>query len=302
MVQTRLPSKSSEVYLPVVQGVQKAIDPHVKLGKQAIKPITVSTEAKTTVCRIPRIKQGRAGLRRKVKVVTPSQPSKPAQVVPHSEKQHKSKIREQLQATVGTESQTEFIPIIQSAHKQLLSPRTLTKQVSPYPNLHIRPPPRLPGLRGNQRTLSDLDIDTDINTDFEENSPYQEGIISVTYERPDKSYIIQPPELGDLLDTSKLIKKSFPKQTDIDKSLEIIQRKVLKGTHLPLTVKEIQAGYLASPYFKDLYLYLVQNKLPSKKSAMSKVDALVERFILLDLLLFKLVTTPDKEMKYAQTK
>ena len=54
---------------------------------------------------------------------------------------------------------------------------------------------------------------------------------------------------------------------DIDKILEVIQRKVLKGTHLPLEVKEIQTGYLCSPYFKDLYLYLSQNKLPSLKSA-----------------------------------
>ena len=55
------------------------------------------------------------------------------------------------------------------------------------------------------------------------------------------------------------------KQADIDKILKIIQRKVLKETHLPLTVKEIQAGYLISPYFKDLYLYLAQNKFPNKK-------------------------------------
>ena len=41
---------------------------------------------------------------------------------------------------------------------------------------------------------------------------------------------------------------------DIDKILKIIQRKVLKGTHLPIEIKEIQAGYLCSPYFKDLYL------------------------------------------------
>ena len=82
---------------------------------------------------------------------------------------------------------------------------------------------------------------------------------------------------------------------DIDKILEIIQRNVLKGAHLPITVKEIQAGYLSRPYFKDLYLYLAQNKLPSKKSAIHKVEALLEKFLLLDSLLFKLVTTPDRE-------
>ena len=40
--------------------------------------------------------------------------------------------------------------------------------------------------------------------------------------------------------------------------------------HLPVTVKEIQAGYLMSPYFKDLYLYLAQNKFPSTKTASQK--------------------------------
>ena len=57
----------------------------------------------------------------------------------------------------------------------------------------------------------------------------------------------------------------MPKQTDIDKILEIIRKKVLKGTHLPLTIKEIQAGYLNSLYFKDIYLYLAQNRLPVRR-------------------------------------
>ena len=82
---------------------------------------------------------------------------------------------------------------------------------------------------------------------------------------------------------------------DIDKILDIIKRKVLKGTHLPLTIKEIQAGYLSSPYFKDLYLFLPQNKLPSKRSSIKKVETLLESFFLLDSLIFKLVTMPDKE-------
>ena len=79
-------------------------------------------------------------------------------------------------------------------------------------------------------------------------------------------------------------------KTDIDKILEIIRKKVLKGTHLPLTIKEIQAGYLNSSYFKDIYLYLVQTRLPYKKAAIKRVETLAERYILLDSLLFKLTT------------
>ena len=85
------------------------------------------------------------------------------------------------------------------------------------------------------------------------------------------------------------------KQTDIDKILEIIRKKVLRGTHLPLTIKEIQAGYLNSLYFKDIYLYLAQNRLPRKKVAMKRVEKLAEKYILLDSLLFKLTTIPGKE-------
>ena len=44
-----------------------------------------------------------------------------------------------------------------------------------------------------------------------------------------------------------------------------------------------------------MYLYLAQNKLPNKKSAICKVEVLAEKFILLDSLLYKLVTMPDKE-------
>ena len=53
--------------------------------------------------------------------------------------------------------------------------------------------------------------------------------------------------------------------------------------------------YVTSSYFKDLFLYLAQNKLPNKKSAICKVENLSEQFIMLDSLLFKLIATPDKE-------
>ena len=115
------------------------------------------------------------------------------------------------------------------------------------------------------------------------------------YISPDQSYIEQPQELTNLVNTSKLVQKYLPRQADVDKILDIIKRKVLKGTHLPLTIKEIQAGYLTSLFFKDLYRYLAQNILPHKRHARHKVETLSESFILLDSLLFKLVTVPDKE-------
>ena len=108
----------------------------------------------------------------------------------------------------------------------------------PYHDLYARPPPRSPDVTNSIDSQKDLmDNELDRNVDIEENSPFQEGIISETYERPDTSHVQEPYELKDLIHTTKLIQKFLPKQTDIDKILDIIiKRKVLKGTHLPLTI------------------------------------------------------------------
>ena len=75
--------------------------------------------------------------------------------------------------------------------------------------------------------------------------------------------------------------------------MHIIHRKVLKGTRLPVEIKEIQAGFLHSPYVKEIYQYLSQNKLPHSKLAIKKLQALSQRYVLLDSLLFRIY--PEKE-------
>ena len=62
---------------------------------------------------------------------------------------------------------------------------------------------------------------------------------------------------------------------------------------MPAEIKEIQGGYLHSSYFKDLYLYLLQKKLPSSKLGIKRLETLAEKYILLDSLLFKII--PEKE-------
>ena len=46
--------------------------------------------------------------------------------------------------------------------------------------------------------------------DIQENSPHQEGIITKTYVAPDRSYLEQPQELIELVNTSKLVQKHLP--------------------------------------------------------------------------------------------
>ena len=46
-----------------------------------------------------------------------------------------------------------------------------------------------------------------------------------TLQRRDKSFFQNPKLLGDLINKENLVHQFLPKQTDIDKILEVIQRK-----------------------------------------------------------------------------
>ena len=150
---------------------------------------------------------------------------------------------------------------INNVNGKITDNKPLIPDVPFHPGPVYRPPPKLiihnmSNQQGSQSSPGIEDINPNINPDFEENSPFQEGVMSKTFQRPYKSFFQEPKELGDLLNKGNLVHKILPKQTDIEKILKVIQRQVLKGTHLPVDIKEIQAAYLHSSYFKDIFLYL----------------------------------------------
>ena len=256
MVQTRSQVKSSGIKLPEILGANKGLDPHVQPGKQRSFPSlpiqTIDKGLPTHPIPKPRIGQGRARLRRKVKALqpiplphqSPNQPitkhvQKTVMQLPEPTNQSQSHVQPQIMPRPLSQHQ----PVDPTHIIQQIGPKIQHRPFPPYHDLHTRPPPKPPDITDPLNSWKDLlDNDLDIKVEIEENSPFQEGIISEIYERPDTSYIQEPQELKDLIDTTKLIQKFLPKQTDIDKILDIIKRKVLKGTHLPLTIKEIQAG------------------------------------------------------------
>ena len=163
---------------------------------------------------------------------------------------------------------------INNPSTEMINRRTMqkiNKDIPFYPDPSYRLPPK-PVRFPMSNVSENIDISSEHNTKFEENSPFKEGVISEIYQRSDKSFFQEPQELEGLVNTCRLVQKFLPKQADKDKILNIIQRKVLKGTHLPVAIKEIQEGCLVSPYFKDIYLYLAQNKLPSTKTTIQKVE------------------------------
>ena len=76
---------------------------------------------------------------------------------------------------------------------------THTKPLIPdvpfHPDPTYRPPPKpirsnMPRSQGS--STNSENISSDINVDFEENSSFQEGVISEAYQRPDKSFFQEP--------------------------------------------------------------------------------------------------------------
>ena len=148
------------------------------------------TEPNPQVQSKPRLGQGRAGLRRKMKIPVQIQPQIQTSGVDQVKEQTLPKQKEVVQPpltksttdrSIGHMPETCIIP------DHTIRPKINTRQVPFYPDPLKNSPPRLSDTKTQDNRRMTLDLDLDINKDFEENSPYQEGIISETYQRPDKS-------------------------------------------------------------------------------------------------------------------
>lgn len=74
-----------------------------------------------------------------------------------------------------------------------------------------------------------------------------------------------------------------------------IQKKILRQVHLPTSLRDLEAEYLHSPHFRDIYIYLSQHRLPTLKKAVKNVLALANHHILLDRLLFRVTPLDNSE-------
>ena len=212
MVQTRSQVRSSGIRLPEIDCANKGLDPHVQPGKQRSFPIqTINKGMPTHPFPRPRIGQGRAGLRRKVKAPQPITlphllPAQPITehdsrtVVPLPEPTNQS--QSHVQSQILPRSLSQHHPIDPTHIPQQIGPKIQHRPTPSYPDPYARPPPKPPDISD---PLDLLDNDSDRKVETEENLPFQEGIILEIYERPDNFYVQEPQELTDLIDTTKLI-------------------------------------------------------------------------------------------------
>ena len=76
-----------------------------------------------------------------------------------------------------------------------------------YSDPLMKPPPRPPDMKTQDDRKINLDLDLEVIKDFEENLPFQEGIISKIYQSLDRPQLLEPPELSYLANTNKIVQK-----------------------------------------------------------------------------------------------
>ena len=185
LIQTRSQTKSGGIKVPEIHGMNKGLDPHIKLGRQRPLPTLpmhsipptlltqpVDKEPPTHPIPKPRIGQGRAGLKRKIRanqsmplpkctIAQPIQTTAPKEALSLPEPVIESQKNMQPQ---------HHIPILLPQH-QLADPECITQPISPkiqhrpsppYYDPYARPPPRPPDITNSIDSWKDL-LDTDLD-------------------------------------------------------------------------------------------------------------------------------------------
>ena len=181
LVQTRSQVKSSGIKLSEVHGVGKNLDPNIKPEKQHANSKKGSIEK-------PCIGKGRARSRRKRPDPihqTINQPSDLSQEIPRKTKKEMGK--------TNLVHSRDPMHSINNANGRMTDSKSLIPDVPFHPGPVYRPPPKpiKPAVSNQQSSQSSPgieDITPNTNLYCEEISPFQEGVLSETFHRPDKSF------------------------------------------------------------------------------------------------------------------
>ena len=173
-------AKSSGIRLLEVHGMRKNLDPNLRPEKQHTLPKQGSVE---------RLHVGQGRARSKRKRPDPinhaiNQPSNLSQEIPGKTKIETRKIN-RVHSTDPTHS-------INNVDDRIANNNPFIPDAAFHPGPILRLPPKpikqnLTHVQCSQNSNT-KDINPNINFDFEENSPFQEGIMCETFQRPDKSF------------------------------------------------------------------------------------------------------------------
>ena len=179
--------------------------------------------------------------------------------------------------------QTTRIP--DPATKRIIKPsRSILTPELMGPLPLITPTPR--PIRNENDLEPTPQIDPNIDVSF------HEAQVEALFRAPDMEDFALPSALNEHTKGKQIIAQSLPKQSEIDKLLRQLNKKILTQTRFPLSLKDLEAAYCSSATFKDVYQYLRYNKLPTSRRLAKRVQTNAQDYYVLGMLLFKNV--PDK--------
>ena len=84
------------------------------------------------------------------------------------------------------------------------------------------------------------------------------------------------------------MRRHIPKQQEIDQLLKEFRRKQIKEWNLPIDALELAKEYAFSPRFRDVYLYITKNKLPSSSASHRRLQMDATNYVVINNLLFRI--------------
>ena len=308
LVTTRSKTKAEGAALPPVHGVQKHLDPAVKpehdkhvTDQNKLKGPT-SADAKPKVLLRPRLPASQLVKKKLIdKSIRLLNKPKPQVSVPKRLPQLPGpEIIDQREASLPDQK-----PVVQRGlpQKQLVNDTNLLHAIqqpiidNPIPVRHLElspllevPPPnkeppevsRQYPVHGTGNPNAQQDpFDTQMEV------PFTEDTVKPIFKKPEIVDFEIPPVLEEMIPDGSLIHKYLPKQADIDKILTQINRKYLRRMHLPCSLKDMQAAYMQSPHFCDVYNAIMFNKYPKHRKAIEKLhQAMLSQYVVQGGLLY----------------
>ena len=161
----------------------------------------------------------------------------------------------------------------------------------PRSNLPIAQLGPMPLINAPSQQISrpDRDLEPAPEVDPNMEAPLNEVQIEAMFRAPEMEDFVLPPALSEHAKGKPMIAQYLPKQSDIDKLMKQLNRKILTQTRFPSALKDLEAVYYNSAAFKDIYQYLRYNKLPQNRRLAKRVEANSQDYYILGTLLFKYV-------------
>ena len=285
---------------PPVHGATKGVNPNLKPETQARRqqqtpPRRLLHNSPTTTPR-----------------ASPMVPS------PHTVERTPDRSRDPPQTTpASSKSQTPFSTPLSSTRSHLLrKERIAGSSIQSPPKLNFDPEPvdtgepsaiktwtsqavvpasSVPGTLQRKLPLNIQDIEPTHDLDPELEIPFHETSVEAMFTPPDIKDFSLPPTLQQYTKNQNFIAQTMPRQTEIERLLKQLNRKVLRETRFPSSLKDMEAAYNNSAAFRDVYHYLRYNKLPPNRKLSVRIQSIAQDYFLLGCLLFKHQHNRDKE-------